>query len=235
MMHNNVLEQLPRERIFTEIKKLLLKSKKPSNGLVLLKKLHGFLFFNELNELNKEDFILTRNAIDYLATNISLSEKKKLILSLALLTYALSSENRESFLEKLTSEKKVLQDVIKQVEVAKTTELKNVSDYDIYLLATKVNIEEFGYFLQALYLGEMDAEIQNLQERAKELTVLRTPLKPLIEGKDLITLKLQPSKEFSNILDIAYNAQMKQEFHTKTEALEWLKNYILELSISITV
>ncbi len=51
MVENNDLEELPRERVFEEFKKLFLKSEKPSYGFELLKELGILEHFPELNSL----------------------------------------------------------------------------------------------------------------------------------------------------------------------------------------
>ncbi len=51
MVENNELEELPKERVFEEFKKLLLKSSKPSIGFELLKQLGILKYFKELEAL----------------------------------------------------------------------------------------------------------------------------------------------------------------------------------------
>ncbi len=223
MIEGGVLEELPSERIFEEIKKFLLKSKKPSLGLELLKRLHGFLYFSELNELNKEDYMYARNTLDWFANNTQLAEKNALKYFVALLCYSLSKESRIAFIQKLSSEKKLLEDVNNLIDCAKDFDFEHLDNFHIYLLATKINIEEFCYFLRAVHLGNLDEKIKYLQESALKLKVFTSPLKPLVHGKDLVKLKLKPSKEFSTILDKTYAAQMREVFETKDEALVWVK------------
>ena len=51
-------------------------------------------------------------------------------------------------------------------------------------------------------------------------------LKPIIHGKEILACGIKPSKEFSQILDAAYEAQINREFNTKEEAIVWLNNYL---------
>ncbi|MDF1883358.1 CCA tRNA nucleotidyltransferase, partial [Sulfurimonas sp. SAG-AH-194-C21] len=69
--------------------------------------------------------------------------------------------------------------------------------------------------------------IDKLRKKAQSLNILHNQLPSLLQGKDLITLGLSPSKEFSRILLAGYEAQMKEEFKTVEEAKIWLKNYVL--------
>ncbi len=70
-------------------------------------------------------------------------------------------------------------------------------------------------------------KIEYLLKRAKELNVLHKPIPPFIKGKDLVKLGLDPSKKFSNILEYTYQAQIKNNFNDKQNALAWLKKNLL--------
>jgi tRNA nucleotidyltransferase (CCA-adding enzyme) len=223
MIKSGVLNELPSERILEEIKKLLLKSKKPSKGILLLKKLHGFLYFNELSTLNYTEFTHILKSLDYLANEYTLEEKKMLTLHLSILSFYLSKAARFHFIKKLSSEKKLIANINKLIDNTKDLNLDNLSNFSIFLLATKVNIEELSLFLKALFLDKKNDEIKELCKRAKELGVFTNPLTPLLQGKDLLQLNLQASKKFSEILDKAYILQMKEKFKTYPEALLWLK------------
>ena len=65
-----------------------------------------------------------------------------------------------------------------------------------------------------------------LLEKAKNLKVQNKPLDNLLQGRDLIDLGLEPSPEFTMILDEVYNLQMEGDVSTKEEALEYVKKYI---------
>ena len=223
MLKSGVIDELPTERILEEIKKLLLKSNHPSRGILLLKKINGFLYFKELNSLSERELNHILNSLDYLASNNEIEEKQALTLHLSILSFYFSKIDRFNFIQKLSSEKKLIENINKLIDNTNDFNFENLSNFSIYLLATKVNIEELSLFLKALFLDKKNNEIQELQNRAKELGVFTNPLTPLLQGRDLIQLKLQPSKKFSEILDKAYKSQMKEEFKTYQEALLWLK------------
>ncbi len=223
MIQNEVLEELAKERIFEEIKKLLLKSKYPSIGLKLLKKLDGFTYFKEFASLDAEEFEEILKSIDYLASqNISL---KKLTLMLALLTAKFSTKERKDFLDRLTNKKELLSEV--EIITSTFIDVNNFSDFDIYLLATKVEIKTYIYYLKALMPKENTERLEKLEKRAKELHVYEKKAPPLLLGRDLIALGITPSAEFSKILREAYLAQISSKFQTKKEAIEWVKNNLL--------
>ena len=223
MLQNSVLEELPKERIFEEIKKLLLKSKKPSIGFKLLQELGGFTYFKELASLSDEAFALTLKRLDYLA---SLDTKgKRLALMLSLLTQPLQLQERTTFLERFTNKKELLQEVLLFTTIR--VDVNNFSDYDIYLLATQVTIKTFLYYLEALRLGSDQKQVEKIKQRAIELNVLEKKAPALLLGRDLISLGLKPSEKFSTILHDAYLAQINALFHTKDEAIEWVKKNLL--------
>ncbi|MFA6143569.1 MAG: HD domain-containing protein [Sulfurimonas sp.] len=98
MIANGALEELPKERIFEEIKKLLLLSPKPSLGFELLKEMGGLVFFKELLPLEttpQDSFshpegnvwIHTLMALDTMANEKTGEPKRDLILLLAVLVH----------------------------------------------------------------------------------------------------------------------------------------------------
>jgi tRNA nucleotidyltransferase (CCA-adding enzyme) len=62
-------------------------------------------------------------------------------------------------------------------------------------------------------------------EKAHELEVRTKPPQPILMGRHLIDLGMQPGEAFGQILHAAYDAQLEGTFKTLSEALEWLKGY----------
>ena len=225
MIENGVLEELPQERIFNEIQKVLLLSQKPSQAFTLLQKLSAFDFFSEFTSLHDEDFTSLLAALDRAK---SLSEQtechNRLSLLLAVLSSCFSHEETLSFLKKLTTDKKLTQAILKLKEAA--IDLQNITNYTVYKLATKVNIQLYLLYLHAMY-PEQTSAIKMLEEKATKLGVLQKKLEPLIQGKDLIALGLKPSKQFSTLLNELYDLQMREKIKTKEEAKQWLKRTLV--------
>ena len=224
MIHRKLLEELPKERIFNEMKKLLLKSKKPSYGFSLLKEIDGFFYFSEFKSISEQEYHKILISIDrYAVLSTHLNEYNRLISFLALITYPFSQCERESFLKHLTQQSSLLKDITLFVKLTHTLKLQKLDDYALYLLATQVKIRDFIPFLQA-YLNEEDLVlIEKMKKRARELGVFESKLPALLEGKDLIKKGLKPSKKFKILLDEAYQAQLKYKFLTKQEILHHLK------------
>jgi len=224
MIHRRVLEELPQERIFNEIKKLLFKSKKPSYGFSLLKEIDGFFYFSEFQSISDQEYHNILLSLDRYATlSIHLDEYSRLTSFLTLLTYPLSQSKRESFLKHLTRQNSLLKDIDLFVGLADTLELEKVDDYGVYQLATQVKIKAFVPFLKSYFNENEILLVEKLEKRAKELQVFESKLPALLEGKDLINEGLQPSKRFKILLDEAYKAQLQYKFLTKEEVLHHLK------------
>jgi tRNA nucleotidyltransferase (CCA-adding enzyme) len=223
MIQKKMLEELPKERIFDEIKKLLLESPKPSTGLTLLKRLGAFSYFNEFFSLSEDTWKKTIFSLDEIVHYKTKDEKTNIILMLSLLSYALSKEEKISFMEKLTHERNLLSSVL---VLTKYHLNKKMNNSEIYRLATKTNIKYTVLIHLALYPERKKSFIE-IQNKAQELGVLQKKVKALIQGRDLISLGISPSASFSQILTSAYEAQMDGEFNTHDEAILWLKEALL--------
>ncbi|MDD2789651.1 MAG: CCA tRNA nucleotidyltransferase [Sulfurimonas sp.] len=218
MVAENMLDELPKERIYEEMKKLLLQSKKPSVGFILLKSLGAFSYFKELLSLDEESLGTTLLSLDTMATQLTNEPQTNITLMLALLTHSLDLDQRISFLEKLSDEKKLLPCVLKLQEC----HLKHImSDAQLMRLACTTKLQHCVLFHLCLY--PVNAAIYlDIQKRAHQMGILYTAVQALIQGRDLIALGMKPSVEFSQILQNTYEAQMQGKFATKAEALIWL-------------
>lgn len=227
MIDENILNELPKERIFEEIKKLLLKADRPSSGIILLKELGGLKYFCELYSLSDEQWENLLLAVDELAKHKTYNKKTDTVLMLAILCYTLETGNTASFIQKLTNEKALLERVISLIS-AKIS--PSYSDSELFRLATKVSIKEFVILNRAIYknvnnkLFELCNEIE---KRASKLNILNAKATPILMGKDILKLGITPSKDFSKILESAYEAQMDGKITSHEEALSWLKKYLL--------
>lgn len=221
MVSNNMLNELPKERVFGEIKKLLLKSQKPSIGFKLLREFGTDIYTDNLS------------VIDEIAKQLTADNQANLILMLAGLCYNFNKTQTEDFILKLSNEKELLNRVIKLTQAS--SEIDNIyknkqSSYLLYKLATKVNIEELLILSSSIYFSKNNSKIYSVGEeiykKAKELNILKEKLPALLGGKELLKFGLKPSPKFSEILNEAYEAQMHERFKCYDEALIWLKNYL---------
>lgn len=225
MIGHGVFQELPQERIFNEIQKILLLSQKPSQAFVLLQRLSAFDFFREFTSLHDEDFALLLAALDRAKILSEQTEcHNRLTLLLAVLSSRFSHAETLSFLERLTADKKLTQAILKLKNAA--IDLQNIKNYAVYKLATKVNIQLYLLYLRAIY-PEQKSAIKMLEQKAAKLGVLQKKLEPLMQGKDLIALGLKPSKQFSTLLNELYDLQMREKIRTKEEAKQWLKRTLV--------
>ncbi|EQB40234.1 hypothetical protein M947_02550 [Sulfurimonas hongkongensis] len=225
MIKEDALQELPKERIYEEIKKTLLRSTKPSIGFWLLRELDALKYFKNLDLLNKKDWQLIMDALDRFGSNKTTNTKTNEILMLAILCYRFDEVKAKEFITFMTDDKFLLKEVLTLLySLSKFLELsfaKKISNYDIYKLATLVNIKNLCILGEVLFGVD-----KTIAAKAKELGVLEKKLKAILMGRDLVLLGLKPSADFSKILDASYEAQMREEFYSKDEALKWLKGYL---------
>ncbi|MFA5454477.1 MAG: CCA tRNA nucleotidyltransferase [Sulfurimonas sp.] len=221
MVFKNMLDELPKERVFEEIKKLLLKSQKPSIGFKLLKEFDTVFYTDNLD------------VADEIAKQLTVNNQTDMVLMLAGLCYNFEQKDTEDFITKLSDEKELLDRVVKLTKAyceIKNMDADNINDYLLYKLATKVNIEELLILSSSIYFAKNSLKVYNVGEeiykRAKELNILKKKLPALLGGKELLKFGLKPSPKFSEILDKAYEAQIHGDFKNYDEALLWLREYI---------
>lgn len=266
MVEQGMLEELASERIYEELRKLLLKAPKPSLGLDLMNQLGMLRYFPELEALvgvpqspkwHPEGCVWTHTlmSVDQMARMRTGEEKRDLKLMLAVLCHDLGKathtqiteekitaighaeagvEPTKSFLYRVTNE----HDLIKSVVPLVLHHLKpsiyyhnGAKDKTLRRLATQVTIEELVTVAKADFLGRTTDEARQgvypagewLLERARRLQVDQAPLPPLLQGRDLIGLGLQPSKEFKALLHRSYQAQLSGEIQNKSEALAHIR------------
>jgi tRNA nucleotidyltransferase (CCA-adding enzyme) len=242
MVRKNQLDELPKERIFEEFKKLLLKAQKPSIGMYLMEALGVFRHFSELQGMSamkchsqNDIFGHTALTLDQMASMRTNNSRYDLVMMLSILCHKMP-QNGVTFLERLTNEQKLIDEITTLVKYNRQPQKMydaKADDIEILKLATKVKISDLIHIAKAIDLkcnrtieGHSFKAGKWLEHRAKELHVISEPLKSILQGRDLITLGLHPSKEFKMILDAAYEAQLQGEFTCKTDAMEWLENYM---------
>ncbi|QSZ40570.1 CCA tRNA nucleotidyltransferase [Sulfurimonas aquatica] len=223
MINESLLDELPKERVFDEIKKLFFKSTKPSKGFLLLKEMGGFSYFREFALLSQDEFLSTLNSIDHLKRFTINNNKTNITLMLSVLCYYFNERDSKIFLSRLTNEVKLFESVFPLLKHKNISLDEQKTDYDIYLLATKVDIELFLIFQQAIELSKNRKKSKEIYEKASKLGVLNKEAEPLLKGRDLLELGLKPSIKFSQILALAYDAQIKGKFIIYKEAKAWLK------------
>jgi len=193
MVQNGSLTTLPKERIYTEFTKLLLKANRPSLGFELMKELGVLTYFSELEQV---DF----KKLDY--------KKLTLFAMFVILLEGLEIEKSKNFLYKITDEHKLIKKVLLFIKYFKTPSSlfeKSATDVDIRRLAKYINIEEL---VTLSYFDNKEAS-EWLLQKAIYLGVQNRPLQRLLEGKDLIKIGKKPSPKFREILESVYELQIE--------------------------
>jgi len=217
MVQNRALEELPKERILEEMKKLFFLASNISEGFILLEKFGAFYFFTPLDTLEKQEIQTIYKALDKFVQEKKENNKTNLTIMFATVCYYFSSSQISVFLAHFTNDKKLIKDVTLFVQHKNSLNISNVSDYDLYLLATKLKLREYFLFISLF------SEPSELYKRAEKLQILDKQMPNLLEGKDLIHLGLKPSQLFSEILKKSYEAQMRGKLSTKEIAINSLK------------
>ncbi len=138
-----------------------------------------------------------------------------------------------SFLERLTNEERLLKDVPLLVRLHMRPFAMwrgNASDAAIRRLAAQVGrIDRLLRVAAADDAGRPPFPREPepliwLKERADALAVSDAAPKPLVMGRDLVSLGMKPGAEFGIILKKAYEAQLDGRFATREEGLDFVKS-----------
>ncbi|WP_330848650.1 CCA tRNA nucleotidyltransferase [Aliarcobacter butzleri] len=198
------LKFLPKERVFEELKKLFLKSKKPSLGLSLLKEFNIMNIEQNLEEIDNLAFILKDKNYD---------DFRKLYLFYSCLCKSMNEDETFSYIKNLTDDKKFIKNILILNETNLTNDIKILKR-----LSLKLKLEDLIVLNQA-FKNQILLEVFEI---LKNLDILNRPIKPLVLGKDLIKLGFVPSEKFKEILDFAFNLQIEDNL-SKSNIIEKIK------------
>ncbi|MFW2352012.1 CCA tRNA nucleotidyltransferase [Aliarcobacter butzleri] len=198
------LKFLPKERVFEELKKLFLKSKKPSLGLNLLK---------EFNIMNIEQYIEEIDNLAFILKDKNYDDFRKLYLFYSCLCKGMNEDETFSFIKNLTDDKKFIKNILILNETNLTNDIKMLKR-----LSLKLKLEDLIVLNQA-FKNTISLEVFEI---LKSLDILNTPIKPLVLGKDLIKLGFAPSEKFKEILDFAFDLQIEDNL-SKSNIIEKIR------------
>ncbi|MCT7647072.1 tRNA nucleotidyltransferase/poly(A) polymerase family protein [Aliarcobacter butzleri] len=198
------LKFLTKERVFEELKKLFLKSKKPSLGLNLLKEFNIMNIEQNLEEIDNLAFILKDKNYD---------DFRKLYLFFSCLCKGMNENETFSFIKNLTDDKKFIKNILILNETNLTNDIKILKR-----LSLKLKLEDLIVLNQA-FKNQILLEVFEI---LKSLDILNTPIKPLVLGKDLIKLGFVPSEKFKEILDFAFDLQIEDDL-SKSNIIEKIR------------
>ena len=204
MLKEGAFDELSKERVYEELLKLL-EAEKPSIALKLLKALGLVGFFKPLSKVDSKEFDVTCDSLDRLQKHNQYAQT----LFFALLVFP--AEKQMEFLQNFTAKKKLHKNIELTITAYKQLQklLKsNYKEFEVLEFATMVNIAMVVGF--AYSRGEIaQAKLQSFYALAKKLGVEFSPKKPLVDGKMLVELGLEPSKEFGELLQKLYAMQLR--------------------------
>jgi len=243
------LSDIPHERIWGELEKLLMLAERPSIGLSIALELNVLdKLFPELRALvgrqsghTAEDaFEHTKRSLDEAAkTSADLTKAKRLTVMLATLCHDLSTDSRTRLEETLSVLKKLGvysvegYDVRSQVlSLVREQSAPNqfyksrasTTDGDFKRLAQNAELNLLYRVTKACGLAHVggDSAVAAAEwfiERARALGVEHEPSEPLLQGRHLLEAGVQPGPEMGRLLKRVYELQLDGEVTTRDEAL----------------
>lgn len=261
---------LPRERIFTEWSKLILKALKPSLGLAFLKECGWITYYPELEALigcpqdpewhpEGDAWVHTLHCMDCFAQERVGNDWEDLIVGFGVLCHDLGKPKTtftdqsghirspkheiagvgigRMFLERMTSNKSLIHSILPLIETHMrpiALYLNDSGDAAIRRLAQKVR--RIDRLLRVVSADLGGTPLKNtsrftegmkwLKERAETLNIKDHAPKPIIMGRHLLKLGLEPNPKFKAILDHCFEAQLEGEFQSLSEGLVFLKTHL---------
>lgn len=217
------LDDLPKERIWDEFKKLFLLSPRPSVGLRVAADLKVGRLFSMIEALSSDDFAKTIEFVDQVSPAAVRSEADLAVILAAFSYYTNAPKDLLSGLvlgNDLIKRSLALRDAARGLQPFFLVPHTPVSlDSLVRRLAFQVPISE----LVKLVTG-LNPDIANLIESiAKSIGVYDGPPKPLLTGADLIERGVLPGLRLGHLLDLAFEAYLDGHLHTLEETLDWLE------------
>ncbi len=176
MVEMGMLEQLPKERVYLEFKKLLLKSPKPSVGLELMRDLGILRYFPELDALigvpqspqwhpEGDVWVHTLMSVDAMAKLLGEEEKQNLIYMFAILCHDLGKATTTT----IDAEGKVRAIGHEQAGVELTTSLVSRLTQNSSIIASLLPLVEHHLKPSAFYAG--GAKDKAIRKLATKVTI----------------------------------------------------------------
>lgn len=225
------ITKLSKERIYEEIKKALLKSKTPSlfiKQLIKLKKFEDVFFVDKNNSLNTDKIDILFNILDKGCSQKNYSNNPELFM-MSCLVFGLSTciinFDIQKLLKKISYKKELNNSVIKLLE--NNNSLCNLQVDDLYGLKIisissykkLFNIDDVILFNKISNFNYNNIMKENLEKI--NLNPNRT-ITPIISGKILKELEIEPLTDYKNILEKCLDLQLQDN------SIEFFK-YLLEL------
>lgn len=257
-------EGLPRERLFAEWAKLVVKGVRISAGLEFLRDTGWVRYYPELERLigcrqdphwHPEGDVWNHTLIcldNFAAARGDEPERENLIVGLAVLCHDFGKpfttcydrrrkrlrslghdeagvEPARKFLERLTNEERIFKDVLPLIKLHMrpySLWQNGCGDNAVRRLAAEAGRIDRLVRVEAADKGPENGMMPEfcrwLLERAENLRILDSAPKPVIQGRDLIAMGMEPGPEFGSILKRAYEAQLDGIFFDREGGMKYL-------------
>ena len=215
--------ELSKDRIFTEWQKWA-KGSHPSKGLVFLVQTGWIHHFPEITITNH-----ALRSVDIAAEVCSRNSITDDARTVHLLAVLCRDENSaKAFLSKINYPRLIAEKVLSLVVNRLNCKTDSVTPASVTRLAHKlapVTIQELAWYVEAMNNG-LPKAMQDILDIARSLGILTSKPEPILLGRHLVQRGLKPGKDFTRILDAAFQAQLDCAFMDLTGALDWLTKFL---------
>ncbi|MDH4120988.1 MAG: polynucleotide adenylyltransferase [Deltaproteobacteria bacterium] len=231
------LAELPRERLWEEFRKMLLRAPVPSRGLAYADALGILPHFPELAALAaggtgpQTPWGQTLAVVDRAAERRTQDPHQDIQLMLAALCHRMGP-GMEEFLGRLTQEAALVKSVAALAADIHTPvrlyEHQDRTDPDIRRLALRVSIPFLLRLASALGQGPDNVGAGAwLEEQARRLEVWDGPPKPLLQGRHLLALGMKPGRAMGSLVEEMYQLQLDGQIATHKQAVAAAKEKLI--------
>ena len=219
----NRFHELSADRIFTEWQKWA-KGAHPSKGLFFLVQTGWIQHFPEITITNH-----ALRSVDIAAevcsrNNITGDARTAQLLAIL----CCSKSDACSFLTRINCPKSIAEKVVSLVPNRLVHCSGSITTAAVTRLAHKlapVTIQELAWHVEAINNGLPQA-MQDILDIARSLGILTSKPEPILLGRHLVQRGLKPGKDFTRILDAAFQAQLDCVFTDLAGAQDWLTKFL---------
>lgn len=197
---NTDLSDLPKERIWMELEKLFLKSANPALGVV-------DIYTLGIAKKCFPSFQMYDTMFDALQRTPQYCEKLTEGEKLAVIVTVMALGSEETLLDEMGlnsvdgyNVRKVAENLIRNIP-----ERPLIGDYEYHLLSQRVIMK----LMEALMYIFNVPEAKEFTETINRLGIQEKPVEPIVRGRDLIALGMEPSPAMGKALDQIYSLQIR--------------------------
>lgn len=211
------VRELPAERIFGEMRKLLLLGKQPSKGLIFLKEAQLLeQFFPSLNQLEQSQWIVTLSTLDQAASTKPEGEEQSLIFMISILCHSLLPSETEEYLKTCVIREKLKEGITVLLKESKPLlETKKVpGKADLLWIGRALHHADLSWTTLLLFLKTIESKGSWIKDLSTQVLASGAchpkNLESVVTGDHLIKKGLRPGKEFTALLNQCIKIQYEQ-------------------------